>query len=163
MVRKMGNIRSKYEELKSIHVCDIFYRIVMDNTGPLHETKLINKYIMVAIDHYSKWCEAKTVVDHGAKIATMFLEDDIICRYGVPKFVLIDNGGEWAAEFDVMCKDYGIHHQRTTLQWPQCNGMVERLVKTIKHGIILLFATFENANYWDEQLAKVMFEYKCEI
>jgi hypothetical protein len=36
------------------------------------------------------------------------LEDDIICRYGVPKFVLTDNGGEWAAEFEVMCKDYGI-------------------------------------------------------
>jgi hypothetical protein len=103
------------------------------------------------------------VANHGAKIAVMFMEDDIICRYGVPKFVLIDNGGKWVAKFDVTCKDYGIHHQHTTLQWPQCNGMVKHLIKTIKHGIILLFATFENANYWDEQLAKVMFGYKCEI
>jgi hypothetical protein len=62
----------------------------------LPETKLGNKYILVVIDHYFKWCEAKTVVDHGAKIAAKFLEDDIIYRYGVPKFVLIDNGGEWA-------------------------------------------------------------------
>jgi hypothetical protein len=70
---------------------------------------------------------------------------------------------EWAAEFDVMCKDYGIHHQHTTPQWPQCNGMVERLIKTIKHGIMILLATPENANCWDEQLAKVMFGYICEI
>jgi hypothetical protein len=98
----------------------------------------------VAIDHYSKWCEAKAVVDHGAKTAARFLEDEIICRYGVPKFVLTDNGGEWAAEFDVMCRDYAIQHQRITLQWPQCSGMAERMIKTIKHGITVLAATPAN-------------------
>jgi hypothetical protein len=41
--------------------------------------------------------------------------------------------------------------------------MAERLIKTIKHGITILSATPENANYWDEQLAKVMFGYKCKI
>ncbi len=49
----------------------------------VHETKAGNKYILVAIDHYSKWCEAKAVADHGAKTASRFLEDDLICRYGV--------------------------------------------------------------------------------
>ncbi len=62
-----------------------------------------------------------------------------------------------------MCKDYGIHHQHTAPQWPQCNGMAERLIKTIKHGITVLSAIPENANCWDEQLAKVMFGYRCEI
>jgi transposase-like protein len=82
----------------------------MDTAGPLPEIKSGNKYIPVAIDHYSKWCEAKAVANHGAKTAARFLEDDIVYRYGVPKFVLIDNGGEWAAKFDVMCKDYAIQH-----------------------------------------------------
>jgi hypothetical protein len=108
MVKKTGSIRSEDEELKSIPVCDLFYRVAMDTTGPLPETKSGNKYILVAIDHYSKWCEARAVADHGAKTAAKFLEDDLICRYGVPKFVLTDNGGEWAAKFDAMCKDYGI-------------------------------------------------------
>jgi hypothetical protein len=163
MVRRMGSIRFEDEELKSIPVCDLFHRVAMDTAGPLLETKLGNKYILVAIDHYSKWCEAKAVIDHGAKTTARFLEDDIIYRYGVPKFVLTDNGGEWAAEFDVMCKDYGIHHQHIAPQWPQCNGMAERLIKTIKHGITVLSAIPENANCWDEQLAKVMFGYRCEI
>ncbi len=163
MVRRMGSIHSEDEELKSIPICDLFYRVAMDTAGPLPETKSGNRYILVAIDHYSKWCEAKTVADHGAKTAARFLEDDVICRYGVPKFVLTDNGGEWAAEFDAMCKDYGIHHQHTTPQWPQCNGMAERLIKTIKHGITVLSAVPDNANCWDEQLAKVMFGYKCGI
>jgi hypothetical protein len=41
--------------------------------------------------------------------------------------------------------------------------MAQRLIKTIKHGIIVLFAMLENADYWDEQLANVMFGYRCEI
>jgi hypothetical protein len=118
MVRRMGSICLEDEELKSIPICDLFHRVAMDIARPLPGTRLGNKYILVAIDHYSKRCEAKAVVDHGAKTAARFLEDDIICRYGVPKFVLTDNGGEWAAKFDVMCKDYGIQHQHTAPQWP---------------------------------------------
>jgi hypothetical protein len=163
LVRSTGSMRSGDEELKSILVCDLFYKMALDTAGPLPETRTGNRYILVAIDHYSKWCEAKAVADHEAKTTAKFLEDDVICRYGVPKFVLTDNGGEWAAEFDTMCKDYGIHHQYTTPQWPQCNGMAERLIKTIKHGITVLSVIPDNANCWDEQLARVMFGYRCAI
>ncbi len=163
LVRSEGSIRSGDERLKSIPICDLFHRVALDTARPLPETKAGTKYILVAIDHYSKWCEAKAVVDHSAKTASKFLEDDIICRYGVPKFVLIDNGGEWAAEFEIMCENYGIQHQRTTPQWPQCNGIAERMIKTIKHGITVLVATPGNVDCWDEHLAKIMFGYRCGI
>jgi hypothetical protein len=146
LAKSSGSVRSGDEHLKSIPVHDLFYRIALDTAGPLPETKSGNKYILVAIDHYSKWCEAKTVADHGAKIAAKFLEDEIICRYGVPRFVLIDNGGEWAVEFDTMCGDYAIQHQRTTPHWPQCNGMAERIIQTIKRGITVLAANPANVN-----------------
>jgi hypothetical protein len=125
LVRSEGSIRFGDERLKSIPIRDLFHQIALNTAGPLPETKAGNKYILVAIDHYSKWCEAKAVADHEAKIAARFLEDDLICRYAVPKYVLTDNGGEWGVEFETMCKDYAIHHQRTAPQWPQCNGMVE--------------------------------------
>ncbi len=97
LVGSEGNIRSRDEQLKSIPICDLLHRVALDTTGPLPKTKSGNKYILVAIDHYSKWCEVKAVADHGAKTAARFLEDDIICRYGVPKFILTNNGGKWAA------------------------------------------------------------------
>jgi len=156
-------MRSGDEHLKSIPVCDLFYRVALDTVGPLPETDSGNKYILVAIDHYSKWCEAKAVADHGARTAAGFLEDEIICRYGVPKFVLTDNGTERAAEFDVMCRDYAIQHQRTAPQWPQCNGMAECMIKTIKHGITVLAANPASMNCWDQQLAKILFGYRCGI
>jgi hypothetical protein len=163
LVRSEGSIRSGDERLKSILIRDLFHRIALDTAGPLPEMKAGNKYILVAIDHYSKWCEAKAIADHKAKTAVRFLEDDLICRYGVPKYVLTDNGGEWGAEFETMCRDYAIHHQRTTPQWPQCNGMAERMIKTFKHGIIILAANPANVNCWDEHLAKVLFGYRCGV
>ncbi len=162
-MRSSGSIRSGDEQLKSIPIYDLFHRVALDTAGPLPETRSGNKYILVAIDHYSKWCEAKAVADHGAKTTARFLEDDLICRYGVLRFVLTDNGGEWGAEFETMCSDYAIHHQRTTPQWPQCNGMAERMIKTLKHGIIVLAANLANMNCWDEHLAKVLFGYRCGI
>ncbi len=93
LVKSVGSVRSGNERLKSIPTCDLFYRVALDTAGPLPESKTGNKYILVAIDHYSKWCEAKAVADHGAKTVARFLEDDLICRYGVPGFVLTDNRG----------------------------------------------------------------------
>jgi hypothetical protein len=45
----------------------------------------------VANDHYSKWCEAKVVVDHDVMIIARFFEDEMICRFGVPKYLLTNN------------------------------------------------------------------------
>jgi hypothetical protein len=103
LVKSEESVRSGDERLKSIPVCDLFYRVVMDTAGPLPETKVGNKYILVAINHYSKWCEAKAVADHGARTAARFLEDDLICRYGVPSFILADNGGEWGVQNLKLC------------------------------------------------------------
>ncbi len=79
-MRSSGSIQSGDEQLKSIHVCDLFHRVALDTVGLLPDTKSGNKYILVAIDHYLKWCEAKAIVDHGAKTAARFLEDEIMSQ-----------------------------------------------------------------------------------
>jgi hypothetical protein len=59
MVKRIGSIRSDGEELKSITQSQfVSHYIALDMAGHLPETKNGNKYILVAIDHYSKWCEA---------------------------------------------------------------------------------------------------------
>jgi len=108
LAKSSKNIKYDIEEMKSIHVCDLFYKVALDTVGPLPKTKNGNKYVLVAIDHYSKWCEVRPIKDHDAPIAAKFLEEEIICRFGVPRFIFINNGGEWMAEFDLMCKKMGL-------------------------------------------------------
>jgi hypothetical protein len=147
--------------MKNIPVYDLFYRVALDTTRPLLESKDGNMCVLVAIDHYSKWCEARPVKDHDAAIAARFLEKEIICRFGVPGFILTDNGGKWMVEFDLMCKKYGITHQFTAPQWPQCNRMVERMIKTLKNGLFVV--SFINLDNWDLWLPWILFGYKSGV
>jgi len=50
LAKSSGNIRFNIEEMKSIPVCDLFYRVALDTTGLLLETKNGNRYALVAID-----------------------------------------------------------------------------------------------------------------
>ncbi len=79
--------------------------------------------------------EARLVKYHDAITTIRYLEEEIIYRFGMPKFIFINNGSEWMAEFDLMCKKHGIIHQFTAPQWPQCIGMVEKMIETLKNGL----------------------------
>jgi hypothetical protein len=154
-------MRFGIKEMKSIPLCDLFYRVALDTNGPLQETTNGNKYVLVVIDHYSKWCEAQPIKEHGAYIVAKFLENEVIYMYGMPKYILTNNGSKWMKEFVKICQNYGITHQFTTHVWPQCNCMVERLIKTIKHGLTVMATT--NIHDWDLLLPRILFGYECGI
>lgn len=50
------------------------------------------KYIVVAIDYCSNWCEARPLQDKCVLSVARFLYDDIICRHGCPKIQIRDQG-----------------------------------------------------------------------
>jgi hypothetical protein len=91
-------MRSGIEEMKNIPICDLFYCVAMDIVWPLPKTIIGNKYVIIAIDHYSKWCEARPVKEHDVCTTIKFLENEVICRYGVFKYILTDIGNEWMKE-----------------------------------------------------------------
>jgi hypothetical protein len=58
LTKQSGNMRFGIKKMKSIPICNLFYRVTMDIARPLLKTTNGNKYVLVVIDHYSKWCEA---------------------------------------------------------------------------------------------------------
>jgi hypothetical protein len=46
-------MRSGIEKMKNIPICNFFYHVPMDIVGPLPKKIDDNKYVLVAIDHYS--------------------------------------------------------------------------------------------------------------
>jgi hypothetical protein len=85
MVGEIGRLCVGIEELKKIPICNLLYRVMLDTSDPLPKTKFGNKYVLMAIDHYSKWCETKPVKEHTIIVVAKFLEKQIICRFGVPE------------------------------------------------------------------------------
>src|ERR1044072_103198 len=67
-------------------------RVGIDFIEPLSETEKGNKYIITAIDYFTKWPEAKAVSAAIAQIAVRCLYEKIICRYGLVKFFYMDRG-----------------------------------------------------------------------
>ena len=59
---------------------------IMSNSSNGH------KYIVVAIDYFSRWIEAESFANLKAKQMVKFIEKSLICRYGVPHPIVMDNG-----------------------------------------------------------------------
>jgi hypothetical protein len=74
--------------------------------------------MLVVVDHYSKWCETRVIKSHDVMIVVRFLEEEVVCYFGVAKYVLINNGNDWMKEFDALCQDYRIVHQFIISMWP---------------------------------------------
>ncbi|GJT89554.1 reverse transcriptase domain-containing protein [Tanacetum coccineum] len=90
-----------------------FYQWGMDILGPLTPARGGAKFVIVAIDYFTKWVEAKPLVKITGKEIIRFVMDNIICRYGLPRVIVTDNGaqleGNKAGCVDEFPNDYGAH------------------------------------------------------
>ncbi|RDX85143.1 Pol polyprotein, partial [Mucuna pruriens] len=50
-----------------------------------------HKFILVAIDYFTKWVEAASYPNVMCSVVVRFIKRDIICHYGLPAHVIIDN------------------------------------------------------------------------
>ncbi|XP_070015287.1 uncharacterized protein [Nicotiana sylvestris] len=64
----------------------------MDVIRPI-EPKASNGYrfILVAIDYFTKWVEAITLKAVTKKVVVDFVNSNIICCFGIPKTIIMDN------------------------------------------------------------------------
>src|SRR3954451_11033268 len=133
-----------------------FYHLGIDVLGPLPQTLQGNRYVILSVDFFSKWPEAKAVESANAHSIAQFIYDEIICRHGVPQELTSDRGSEFCNELiDVLSKTYKIKHIRTTAYHPQGNGQVERTNRTLKD--ILSKLVIEYHKPWDQYLTSALF------
>jgi len=94
--------------------------------GPLPRTPSGKQYVVVAVDHFTKWTEAQALEEADAQTIATFIYNDIIARHGIPTILTSDRGTKFVNEFiTIMCQQYKIRHIVTTAYHPQANGQVE--------------------------------------
>ena len=102
----------------------------VDASGPFPKDADANRFLLVAVDPFSKWVEARPVPSLHSWRAAEFLED-IMHRWGKLRYVQTDRGSEFKGSFAQLCKVLRVVHQKPTTGNSKGNGQVERVIRTI--------------------------------
>ncbi len=154
--RKYG---AKPAPLHPIPPGNIFSRMHIDIVGPLPKSDNGEKYILVVIDAFSRWCEAFPMKTMEAIEVAKYLYQDVICRYGAPDVLVSDRGQQFMSLLiKHLSKLFEITNHYTSSYHPQSNAMVERLngtlVKTLKAYVS------DHQKDWPDYLPSVLMAYR---
>lgn len=101
-------------------------RIGVDILGPFPVTDSGNRYVLVAMDYFTKWPEAYAVPDQSATTTAEKLVEEMFTRFGVPAELHSDQGRNFESQvFSEVCQRLGVSKTRTTPLHPQSDGLVE--------------------------------------
>nr|CAB3503789.1 unnamed protein product [Digitaria exilis] len=107
----------------------------LDLVGPMAKAPGGFTHLLVAVDKFSKWIEARPINRIKSEQAVLFFTD-IIHRFGVPNSIITDNGtqftGKKLLEF---CDNFHIRVDWSAVAHPQTNGQVERANGMILQGL----------------------------
>ncbi|GJW73936.1 reverse transcriptase domain-containing protein [Tanacetum coccineum] len=113
-----------------------FYKWGIDIAGPFPEGPGKVKFLIVAMDYFTKWIEAKAVATITGSQVNKFVWDNIVCRFGLPGEIVSDNGKQFSDNpFKDWCEKLNITQRFASVKHPQSNGLVERANRSLGEGI----------------------------
>ena len=130
-------------------------RVGIDITGPYPRSDDGNRFVLSAIDYFTKWPEAYAIPNQEAETIADALVGGMISRLGVMESLHSDRGTNFESRvFAAMCERLGIHKTRTTPLHPQSDGLVERFHRNM--GDQLAIVTSRHQKDWDKHLPLVL-------
>jgi transposase InsO family protein len=139
-----------------------FERIAIDISGPFHRSRHGYRYILAIIDYFSKFPVLIPLRQVDAETVARKVFKHWISLFGAPEIIHSDRGANFEAElFKEQCSLFGIKKTRTSPYYPQSDGLVERLFRTIKP---LVSATVHSRQIpWCEALPFVEMGLRCSM
>ena len=128
-----------------------FERVAVDIAGPFPESDRGNRYLLVAMDYFTKWPEVYAIPNQEASTVADVLVNNFFCRFGVPMELHSDQGRNFESRLlrEILGR-LGVRKTRTTPLHPQSDGMAERYVKTIEEHLRKVVSRHQRD--WDERL-----------
>ena len=92
-----------------------------------------HRYIIVAIDYFTKWAEAMPTYKSDSETTELFLFNQIISRFGIPREIVTDHGYHFQNQLmSELALKLGFREEHLSPYYPQANGQVEVVNKTRK-------------------------------
>ncbi|GKV11605.1 hypothetical protein SLEP1_g22849 [Rubroshorea leprosula] len=85
-----------------------------------------HSFIIVAMDYFTKWVEAKPMKKVNQSDVIKFIKEDIIHRFGLPETITTDQGTIFVShQVEAFAKEVGFRLLNSTPHYAQANGQAE--------------------------------------
>ena len=157
----MLGLHSSHREsiLHPLPIQGLFYCWSCDLASKLPQAIRGNIYIMIMIEHFSKWIELAVLLDMLSRSTSHAFLHQVLSRFGACAKCLTDQGSEFRGKFQDLLDQALIDHRRTSRDHPQADGLAERMVQTIKKALWKICLT-SNKEDWDLALPYMAMGYR---
>jgi transposase InsO family protein len=84
------------------------------------------------IEYFTRWIEAKPLASITSNAVKKFFWQNIICRFGVPRILTVDNGKQFDSnKFKEFCTSVGTKLAFASVYHPKSNGAVEQANRAV--------------------------------
>ena len=118
------------------------------------------KFLLVAIDYFTKWVEAESYAKLGAKHVAKFIRKNLFCRYGIPHHIVSNNVIQFQGKVRALLRSYKVEHHKSLPYRPQANGAVEAANKNIKKILSKMTQTYRD---WSDRLPYALWGYRTTV
>lgn len=144
------------EPLHPLHPLPAFHRWGLDFIGPLPKSKQGNKYVLVGIDHTTKWPVVRAVKTCDAQTVAEFLKNDIFLQFGCPSEIISDRGAAFRdSSLKIYLESMAVKHNLTSAYHPRSNGVTERFNGLLGRMLSKYVATEPTSN-WEDYLDQAL-------
>ncbi|XP_011069634.1 uncharacterized protein LOC105155457 [Sesamum indicum] len=112
--------------MTSISITCPFDQWGIDVLGPFPLARAQKKFVIVAVEYFSKWVEAEAVSKISEREVINFIWKNIVCRFGIPRILISDNGTQFQdRQITSWLQELKVQQNFTVVGHPQANGQTE--------------------------------------
>jgi hypothetical protein len=139
------------------------YHTMVDIVGPLTTTQGKYKYTVVVVEYFTKWIEVKPLVNRVATGFKRFFWQNIICHFGVPRKIIVDNAKQFDCHiFKDFCHRMGVEVAFASFYHPQSNGTLEKTNALIFLAIKKILED-QSKGKWAEKLSRAVWSHNTSV
>ena len=110
--------------------------VQLDFWGPINYLNESRKYVLVAVDRFSRWPSAMVCGNNRSDKILKFLKS-YITNHGVPRKIHVDQGTSFMSnEIKAFCNWEGIEIIKSPVNDHRATGCVERTIGSLKNSIL---------------------------
>ncbi len=111
------------------------------------------------IEHFSKWVKFVTLPNKSSHNTSRSFIQQVLSRFGACVECLTNRGSKFRGKFEDLLDHALIDHHQTSRDYPQVDGLVERMVQTCKKGLRKI-CLIRNKEDWDLALPYIAMGYR---